>query len=100
LDTGERRDNKTKYFYFFEKWLLSDGFSNMVREKWSGNKLSFPSNSYSLDVWRGCLQSLRKFLRGWNLKNLGEQKERNLGLAKRVEEIDLIAEHRLLTMEE
>jgi hypothetical protein len=43
---------------------------------------------------------LQKFLRGWNLKNLGEQKERNSGLAKRVEEIDLIAENRLLTMEE
>jgi hypothetical protein len=34
------------------------------------------------------------------LKILGEQKERNLGLAKRVEEVDHIAEHRLLTMEE
>jgi hypothetical protein len=34
------------------------------------------------------------------LKNLGKQKERNSGLAKRVEEIDLIAENRLLTMEE
>lgn len=100
LDTGERGEPKNKYFYFLEKWLLSENFSNMVREKWEAMISSLAANSYSLDSWHGCLQSLRKFLRGWNLKNLGEQRSRNLGLTRRVEEIDLIAEQRLLSMEE
>jgi hypothetical protein len=46
------------------------------------------------------LQSIRKILRGWNLKNLGEQRKEKLELTKGVEEIDLIAETRLLSMEE
>jgi hypothetical protein len=100
LDTGEGQNNKTKYFYFQEKWTLADGFDAMVRNKWNDKKLSFPSHSYSLDIWHGCLQSLRKFLRGWNLRNLGEQKVIKSDLAKRVEEIDILAEQRLLTMVE
>lgn len=39
-------------------------------------------------------------MRGWNLKNLGEQKAIKRKLYKRVEEIDAIAEHCLLSMEE
>jgi uncharacterized small protein (DUF1192 family) len=39
-------------------------------------------------------------LRGWNLKNIGEQKAIKLGYSKRVEEIDLIVEKRLLSMDE
>lgn len=100
LDTGKQRDNKSKYFYFQEKWLLSNDFTNMVKDKWADRKSSFTTNSYSLDVWHGCLQSLRKYLRGWNLKNIGEQKAIKLGYSKRVEEIDLIAEKRLLSMDE
>jgi hypothetical protein len=64
----------------------------MIRDKWNDKKSSLPNSSYSLDIWLGCLQSLRKHLRGWNLKKLGEQKETKLGITKRVEEIDLFAE--------
>lgn len=67
-------NTKNKYFYFLEKWLLSNKFSDMVKEKWESMKLSFPANNYSLDTWHVCLQSLRKFLKGWNLKNLGGNK--------------------------
>jgi uncharacterized small protein (DUF1192 family) len=72
----------------------------MVKDKWADRKSSFTTDSYSLDVWHGCLQSLRKYLRGWNLKNIGEQKAIKLGYSKRVEEIDLIVEKRLLSMDE
>ena len=100
LDTGERRDNKAKYFYFQENWIESEGFKNLIKDKWSDIKTSFPSNCYSLDVWHGCLQTLRKYLRGWDLRNKGVQKLVKMDLTKRVEEIDLIAEQRLLTMGE
>jgi hypothetical protein len=33
LDTGEHRDNKAKYFYFQEKWLMLDGFDKRVNDK-------------------------------------------------------------------
>lgn len=56
--------------------------------------------SYSLDIWHGCLLSLRKHLRGWNLNVLGQQKVVKHGITMRVEEIDHLAEHRLLSMEE
>jgi hypothetical protein len=100
LDTGDRMDNKAKYFYFQEKWLESKDFIKTINDKWSDTKASLTTNSYSLDVWHGCLRALRKYLRGWDLRNKGEQKAIKLGLTKRVEEIDLIAEQRLLTMEE
>ena len=64
LDTGEGRRNRAKYFFFQEKLLQSEDFGSMVRDKWSDKKLSFPTSSYSLDIWHGCRQSLRKYLRG------------------------------------
>jgi len=100
LDTGERGSNKAKYFYFQEKWLSSEDFNKRIKDKWSEVKASCANNNYSLHIWHGCLQSLRKYLRGWDLKNRGEQNRQKLVLTKRVEEIDLIAEKRLLSMEE
>jgi hypothetical protein len=72
----------------------------MVRDKWNRVRSTFPENSYSLNIWHECIQSLRKVLRGWNLKEIGKQKLTKLGWTKRVEVIDSIAEHRLLSMEE
>lgn len=59
-----------------------------------------PHNSYSLDIWHGCIQSLRKFLRGWNLNKLGVQRKIREGKVARIGEIDIIAEHRLLSNQE
>lgn len=56
--------------------------------------------SYSLNTWHGCLQALRQYLRGWNMKKNGEQKTVKLNFSRRVEEIDVIAEERLLFVEE
>jgi hypothetical protein len=39
-------------------------------------------------------------LRGWDLKDKGEEKMAKQALSKKIEEIDLVAEKRLLTMEE
>lgn len=72
----------------------------MVRDKWNMIKATFPDSCYSLDIWHRCLQSLRKFLRGWNLKEIGKQKVVKLEMSRRVEAIDSIAEQRLLSMDE
>jgi hypothetical protein len=74
LDTGEHRDNKAKYLYFQEKWLMLDGFDKRVNDKWVDVKGSVVDDCYSMDVWHKCVQSLRKFLRGWDMKNKGEGK--------------------------
>ena len=100
LDTGEGRRNRAKYFFFQEKWLQSEDFGSMVRDKWSDKKLSFPTSSYSLDIWHGCLQSLRRYLRGWNLQRIGQQKEIMNSISMKIEDIDLIAEERLLSFSE
>lgn len=39
-------------------------------------------------------------MRGWNLRLIGKQKEEKLHLSSRIGAIDVIAEGRLLTMEE
>lgn len=72
----------------------------MINRKWNSLRAAFPVNSYSLDIWHGCLQSLRKFLRGWNLKEIGKQKIVKMDMSKRIVEIDSLAEHRLLTLDE
>lgn len=64
LDTGESRDNWAKYFFFQEKWLQLEGFDQLVRNKWDDKKVSYSNSTYSLNIWHGCLQSLRKHLRG------------------------------------
>jgi len=53
-----------------------------------------------LDIWNGCLQALRKYLRGWHLNLIGTQRENKLCITKRIQEIDLLAESRLLDMME
>lgn len=100
LDTREHRENKSKYFYFQERWFQYEGFGDLVKGKWEETKVPRQSQSYSLDRWHGCLQSLRQYLRGWNLRKVGEQKETKLNISKRIEAIDLIAEERLLSMDE
>lgn len=58
------------------------------------------AGSYSLDIWHGCLQSLRQYLRGWSLRIAGHHKEIMKGISNRIDEIDILAEKRLLTMSE
>jgi hypothetical protein len=71
-----------------------------VNDKWVDVKGLVVDNCYSMDVWHKCLQSFRKFLRRWDLKNKGAEKMAKQAFSKKIEEIDLVAEKRLLTMEE
>lgn len=75
IDTGEQGTSKPKYFYFEEKWIHHEGFHDLFKLKWGKFKDKFVPSAYSLDIWHGCLQSLRQYLRGWSLKIAGEIKE-------------------------
>lgn len=77
-DSGEQGSPRPKYFFFQEQWLHSDGFYNLVSDKWSEVRTKFGVQSYSLDKWHGCLQALRKFLKGWNLNLVGQQRVNKL----------------------
>jgi exonuclease III len=55
LDTGEKREPRTKYFYFQERWFHLDNFDMLVKNKWVESKGSMRANNYSLDKWHGCL---------------------------------------------
>jgi hypothetical protein len=43
---------------------------------------------------------MRKYLRGWNLQLLGEQKREKTNMTQRIMELDKIAELRLLSIQE
>lgn len=100
LDFGEQGATKPRYFFFEEKWLLIEGFLDLVKKKWQEINHSMYPQTYSLDRWHRGLQSLRQYLRGWNLKLIGQEKASKVVLAQRIEKIDRIAETRLLSFAE
>jgi hypothetical protein len=67
----------------------------MIQEKWD---LLKNDHAYSLDHWHGCLSFLRRYLRGWNLQLLGDQKKDKIALVNRIQELDTFAETRLLSI--
>ena len=69
--------------------VFTQGGSRLANRDFKEN---FVKSSYSLDVWHGCLQSLRKYLRGWSLKIARENKEIKKNISNRIEEIDITAE--------
>jgi len=100
LDSGEVGNTRSSYFSFNEQWLLQEGFCEMVQDRWRWIRDAYLSSDYSLDIWHGCLLKLRQFLRGWNLKWKGAQRANKDCITKRIQELDIVAEDRLLSMEE
>jgi hypothetical protein len=100
LDSGETRNIRPRCFFFEDHWFQNNGFVNIIREKWDAACQDKNLDSYSLDTWHECLVGLRKYLRGWNLKLIGAQKEMEKKLEQRIKDIDLNAEHRLLSIME
>jgi hypothetical protein len=97
LNTVEQGDTRPRYFFLDEQWLQKEGFSKMVQDRWSFFK---GEQSYSLDRWHGCLQSMRKYLRGSNLQLIGDQRKDKNNMARRIQDLDKIAENRLLSIQE
>lgn len=100
IDSGEQRGNKSKYFFFQERWLSLDGFWDMVNSEWHKTRGDCGLSWYSMKVWHDCLQALMKFLRGWNLGLIGKERKLKANLTKKIEGIDQCAESRLLSFEE
>jgi hypothetical protein len=75
-------------------------FFDLLYTKWGEFKLRFADHSYSLDIWHECLQALRQYLRGWSLRMSRQRKEIMQNISNRIEEIDIIAEKRLLSNSE
>jgi len=100
LDTGEQEAPRPKYFFFEEKWTHQEGFCELIKSKWGEFRQKPDNQFYSLDIWHGCLQSQRQYLRGWNLKSVGKERALRRDISTRIEEIDLIAEKRLLSIAE
>jgi hypothetical protein len=46
----------------------------MIENKWKEFRAKSGEHAYSLDRWHVCLQSLRQYLKGWNLKMIRAQK--------------------------
>lgn len=90
LNSGEHGAPRPKYFFFQEQWLLNDGFHKMVSNKWGEVRAKFNDQTYSLDRWHGCLQALRKYLKGWNMQLVGSQRANKISITKRIEEIDIL----------
>lgn len=98
LNTGEQGVPPSRYFYFEDKWLLLEGFDEMLCNKWRLFRQGHTRVNYSLDKWQDCLQQASKFLRGWNLSQIGKQREIRNNIIRRIQQIDLIAKNRLLSM--
>jgi hypothetical protein len=80
--------------------LLQEGFSELIQNKWQWFRGAYLQLDYSLDVWHGCLLNLRHFLKGWSLKWKGDQRANKDNIVKRIQELDLITESRLLSTKE
>jgi hypothetical protein len=58
---------------------LVEEFKGLVNDVWKEAEVRCPEACYSLNSWHGCLVMLRTNLKGWNIKNMDEQKkEKNL----------------------
>lgn len=100
LDSGEHGATRPRNFFFENHWFQQEGFKSLVEEKWKTFQDRCRRNTYSMDRWHGCLVELRKFLRGWNLRLIGLQKTLKGNICHRIQELDKVAEGRLLSMEE
>ena len=66
---------RPSYLFFENKWILEQGFTNLVSGKWQEPKERRPETCYSVDAWHGSLCMIRQFLKGWGIKQAGEKKK-------------------------
>ena len=66
---------RPSYLFFENKWILEQGFTNLVSGKWQEPKERRPETCYSVDAWHGSLCMIRQFLEGWGIKQAGEKKK-------------------------
>jgi hypothetical protein len=76
LDTGENLIRDRNLFYFEKQWLLEDNFNYIFSRNWQSVTNRFGEQSYSLDLWHGCLSLTRQYLRGCNANKESASKKK------------------------
>ena len=100
LDSREQGALRPRYFHFDNRWFLSTDFIPMVRDKWEQSSARRPQQIDSLDAWHGSLCFLRQYLKGWNIKQIGEQLKEKNALTDKLLDLDNLAKARSLAPEE
>jgi hypothetical protein len=71
LNTGMSSQHTSHMFKFELRWLLKDGFYDMVIEIWQKER----KGSSPLEIWQNKIRSLRRYLRGWAKNQNGAYKK-------------------------
>jgi exonuclease III len=90
LDTGEGAGtHKERQFFFEKQWCHTEGFLQLVDNKWGEVRAKCPEEAYSLDRWHGGGGSaLRNFLKGWRRNIRGDYKKERDELMRQIQDID------------
>ena len=93
LTTGLPRPQHRRKFKFELRWLLRDGFYDMVKEVWEK-----PVAGHTpIHKWNKKVCALRKFLGGWDRHTLGILKKEKLRLSSIIDDLEALAEIRPLS---
>jgi hypothetical protein len=96
LTTGKQRTQCKHQFKFELGWLQRDGFSDMVKRVWERPV----AGSSSIQRWNNKLRALWKHLRGWARHVAGILKAEKLRLTCLIDDLEALAETRLLSPQE
>jgi hypothetical protein len=88
LDSGENSGGRTKWFFFEKQWLLEEDFMDSFTKNWQKVRDRFHNQRYSLDIWHGCLNLSRQYLRGWNANKIRDSKKEKKDILQKLEEMD------------
>jgi len=71
--------------------MISPDFGPMVKEKWDFSSMRRPPDVESLNASHGSLCFFRQYLKGWNIKHVGEQAKEKDALLDKLKQLDLIS---------
>jgi hypothetical protein len=89
LSTGEPSSmcNHTQ-FRFELRWLLRDGFIEMIKELWTNTE----AEGSSMEIWQIKIRRVRQFLRGWAKNVSGNNRKEKKKILNTVDRLDKKAE--------
>ena len=97
LNTGDSSTlGNTPMFKFELRWLLRDGFFDIVKDIWENTV----RGQTSLERWQFKIRRLRQHLRGWAKNVSGTYKKEKKQLLDKLSDLDKKAETILLTSDE
>jgi hypothetical protein len=96
LNKGMSSQHTSHMFKFELRWLLKDGFYDMVTEIGENER----KGSTSLEIWQNKIRSLRKYLRGWAKNQNGAYKKEKKEISSKIDKLDKKAENTMLLSHE